>query len=53
MSAVTPNSVSIALPENPDLRHLKNQARDLMKIGGATPLTQAQYKIAKRYGYAS
>jgi ankyrin repeat protein len=45
------------LPDRPNLRHLKDQARDLMKdllkAGQATSLTEAQYKIARLYGFAS
>ena len=41
------------LPDRPDLRHLKDQARDLFKAGGAASLTQAQFKIARQYGFAS
>lgn len=41
------------LPERPNLRHLKDQAKDLLKAGGAMSLTEAQFKIARRYGFAS
>jgi ankyrin repeat protein len=41
------------LPERPDLRHLKDQAKDLLKAGEAESLTAAQFKIARRYGFAS
>ena len=41
------------LPDNPNLRHLKNQARDLLKAGGAKSLTDAQFKIARLYGFPS
>ena len=41
------------LPERPRLRHLKDQARDLFKAGGAESLTQAQFRIAREYGFAS
>jgi hypothetical protein len=41
------------LPERPNLRHLKDQAKDLLKAGGAMSLTQAQFKIARQYGFAS
>ena len=44
---------AIALPENPDLRHLKDQARDLMRSGSARKLSEAQYTIARSYGFAS
>ena len=42
-----------SLPENPDLRHLKDQAKDLLKSGRASTLTQAQFQIAQSYGFAS
>jgi ankyrin repeat protein len=41
------------LPDNPNLRHLKDQAKDLMRAGGAESLTQAQFAIARSYGFAS
>ncbi len=42
-----------ALPERPNLRHLRDQAKDLLKSGGAESLTDAQFKIARLYGFAS
>lgn len=42
-----------ALPSNPDLRHLKDQARDLLKAGHAQTLSEAQFKLARTYGYVS
>ena len=41
------------LPPQPDLRHLKDQAKDLLKAGEAESLTAAQFQIARRYGFAS
>jgi hypothetical protein len=41
------------LPEHPNLRHLKDQAKDLFKAGRAASITGAQFKIAKLYGFAS
>jgi hypothetical protein len=41
------------LPENPDLRHLKDQAKDLLKAGRAPTLARAQLQIARQYGFAS
>lgn len=41
------------LPERPNLRHLKDQAKDLLKAGGAKSITDAQFKIARLYGFAS
>src|SRR5580704_2122106 len=42
-----------SLPERPNLRHLKDQAKDLLKAGEAESLTEAQFKIARLYGFAS
>ncbi|HSK45325.1 MAG TPA: ankyrin repeat domain-containing protein [Candidatus Binatia bacterium] len=41
------------LPERPNLRHLKDQAKDLLRAGGAASLTHAQFKIARLYGFDS
>src|SRR4030095_10425675 len=41
------------LPDRPNLRHLKDQAKDLLKTGAATSVTDAQFKIARLYGFAS
>jgi Ankyrin repeat len=41
------------LPANPDLRHLKDQAKDLLKAGQAESLARAQFQIARQYGFAS
>lgn len=41
------------LPDRPNLRHLKDQAKDLLKTGGATSITDAQFKIARLYGFAN
>ena len=41
------------LPHRPDLRHLKNQAKDLLKAGAATSLADAQFQIASLYGFTS
>src|SRR5207249_8391816 len=41
------------LPDRRDLRHLKNQAKDLFRAGDARSLTDAQFKIARLYGFAS
>ena len=42
-----------ALPERPNLRQLKDQARDLVKSGGAPSLTAAQLFVARSYGFTS
>src|SRR5712675_799142 len=41
------------LPERPNLRHLKDQAKDLVKAGKAKSIGEAQFKIARLYGFAS
>jgi len=41
------------LPEHPNLRHLKDQAKALLKAGQAASLTEAQLKIARVYGFPS
>ncbi len=41
------------LPDRPSLRHLKEQAKDLLKRGGAQSLSDAQWQIARFYGFAS
>ena len=41
------------LPDHPNLRHLKDQAKDLLKAGDAKSLIEAQLKIARLYGFAS
>ncbi len=47
------NETPKSLPEHPNLRHLKDQAKDLFDSGQASSLTDAQFKIARRYGFAS
>src|SRR5271155_1795787 len=41
------------LPDRPNLRHLKDQAKDLLRAGGADTLADAQFTIARTYGFAS
>ena len=53
-----PESASRSLPERPDLRHLKDQAKDLLKENPdqdeiPKSLASAQYKLAREYGFAS
>lgn len=48
-----PTRPVLKLPDNPNLRHLKDQAKDLFKSGGAASLTDAQFKIARQYGFTS
>src|SRR3954464_11807907 len=42
-----------ALPSRPDLRHLKDQAKDLLRAGGVRSLAAALFQIARDYGFAS
>jgi hypothetical protein len=42
-----------ALPDNPDLRHLKLEAKDLLHAGDVASLSDAQFAVARRYGFAS
>lgn len=46
-------SATRALPERPNLRHLKDQAKDLLNAGTASSLADAQFQIARLYGFAS
>src|SRR5437763_4834342 len=41
------------LPDRPNLRHLKDQAKDLLKAGTAASLADAQFQTARLYGFAS
>jgi hypothetical protein len=46
-------SVAHPLPSKPDLRHLKNQAKDLLKSGKAKSLADALFEVARLYGFSS
>ena len=48
-----PSGASQSLPERPSLQHLKNQATDLLRAGSAASLADAQFQIARMYGFAS
>jgi len=51
-----PNDSSEAprpLPERPNLRHLKDEAKALVKAGEAASLSKAQFQMARVYGFAS
>jgi ankyrin repeat protein len=41
------------LPDHPNLRYLKDQAKDLLEAGTASSLADAQLKIAREYGFPS
>jgi hypothetical protein len=42
-----------SLPKRPNIRHLKNQAKDLLTAGSAGSIAEAQFKIAGLYGFSS
>jgi ankyrin repeat protein len=48
-----PEGAPRALPDRPNLRHLKAQAKDLFKAGAAASITDAQFHVARSYGFAS
>ncbi|HLK65816.1 MAG TPA: ankyrin repeat domain-containing protein [Bryobacteraceae bacterium] len=48
-----PGDAPRPLPERPNLRHLKDQAKDLLRSGGAESITHAQLQIARLYGFPS
>jgi hypothetical protein len=52
MSTESPRP-SRLLPEKPDLRNLKDQAKDLVRAGEAPSLAKAQLRLAREYGFAS
>jgi ankyrin repeat protein len=41
------------LPDRPNLRHLKDQAKDLLNAGSLESLAAAQLQVARTYGFAS
>ncbi|MBL8209768.1 MAG: ankyrin repeat domain-containing protein [Bryobacterales bacterium] len=43
----------LPLPDRPNLRHLKEQAKDLLRAGKAESLAKAQFQIARLYGFSS
>ncbi len=49
----SPAAFPLPLPDRPDLRHLKDQAKDLVKSGAAATLAAAQLRIARQYGFPS
>jgi hypothetical protein len=51
--STNPQPGKIPLPDRPNLRHLKDQAKDLLKAGAAKSITDAQFRIAHLYGFAS
>ena len=51
--ATEPQGPTRPLPERPNLRHLKDQAKDLLKTGAAETLAAAQFQVARLYQFAS
>lgn len=50
---IDPPEAPRPLPERPDLRHLKDQAKDRLAAGAAASLSEAQFQIARLYGFPS
>jgi ankyrin repeat protein len=48
-----PQAAPRPLPDRPSLRHLKDQAKDLVKAGTAKSVAAAQFKVARLYGFPS
>ena len=48
-----PQEAPRPLPDRPNLRHLKDQAKDLLKTGAAASISDAQFQVARLYGFAS
>jgi ankyrin repeat protein len=48
-----PSGISRSLPDCPNLRYLKHQAKNLLKARAAASLADAQFQIAHLYGFAS
>jgi ankyrin repeat protein len=48
-----PQGAPRPLPDRPNLRHLRDQAKDLLKTGEAATIADAQFKVARLYGFAS
>ena len=48
-----PHGAPRPLPDRPNLRHLKDQAKDLLKAGAAASTADAQFQIAHLYGFAN
>ena len=46
-------SAVVQLPDQPDLRHLKDQAKDLVRAGSCPTLADALFHVARRYGFPS
>ena len=51
--SIDPLEAPRPLPDRPNLRHLKDQAKDLLEAGAAASIADAQFRIARLYGFAS
>src|SRR5207244_8724171 len=51
--SIDPQAPPRSLPDRPNLRHLKDQAKDLVKAGTSTSIADAQFTIARLYGFPS
>lgn len=47
------HEASRPLPERPNLRHLKDEAKSLLRAGQASSLARAQFQIAQIYGFTN
>jgi len=43
----SPRPLPLSLPDRPNLRHLKDQAKKLLRSGEAVSLSEAQLQIAR------
>ena len=41
------------LPDRPNIRHLRDQAKTLLRFGTAPTLADAQFQVARQYGFPS
>lgn len=48
-----PTGAPRPLSDRPDLKQLKDQAKDLLRAGAAPTLAKAQFQLAREYGFAS
>src|SRR5580704_13605586 len=48
-----PHPHAAQLPSQPNLRHLKEQAKDILKGGNAPSLAAAYFQLARQYGFPS
>src|SRR4051794_32135069 len=51
--SIDPHTARRPLPDRPNLRHLKDQAKDLVRTGIAHSLAAAHFQVARLYGFAS